>query len=454
MIYAGPNIGSDDYPTFRPLVTADITSLIAAGGGISKSDSGARITISNSGIRNISPGSEAGTLEVNKNGQATIVSIPGLGTAAYHDVEDFSSDAIKYALSDVRGGDALKAKQLSTSSSIRVNLASTSSASFNGTQSSLNPGVTGILPITNGGTGSSAGLTKINNTAQSSQNTVYAPTTAGTANQILVSSGGTAAPTWKATSSGAAYATSTNGPLTFGTLPIAQGGTGNTNFPKNSVLYTENSNTINQIKPLPTGGANRVLMSNDNGSIAWRPSGDVMGSADWSNISGWNNTYVWDTLNTANNLGWQTELGPINKYTHGISGTTIHLCRGSLTQIISGSRNGIYKGNGQQTNSITFDQNWMPRILLIHSPVTWNPYLIIDLFNLNISSSNNPVPRLYPMITNPFFGINSTEVKVDWATSSCKKINITFGYNSSDHGEYIITYFNLENEYYTFCAIA
>lgn len=53
----------------------------------------------------------------------------------------------------------------------------------------------------------------------------YAPTSAGTANQILVSAGDTSAPTWKATASGAAYATSANGALTFGTLPIAQGGT-------------------------------------------------------------------------------------------------------------------------------------------------------------------------------------------------------------------------------------
>ena len=54
----------------------------------------------------------------------------------------------------------------------------------------------------------------------------YAPTSAGTNNQILVSTGG--APGWQATANGAAYATSENGALTFGALPIAQGGTGKT----------------------------------------------------------------------------------------------------------------------------------------------------------------------------------------------------------------------------------
>lgn len=72
------------------------------------------------------------------------------------------------------------------------------------------------------------GLVTVNNASQTRATGIYAPTSAGTANQILVSAGGTAAPTWKATANGAAYATSSNGALTFGTLPVAQGGTGKT----------------------------------------------------------------------------------------------------------------------------------------------------------------------------------------------------------------------------------
>lgn len=72
------------------------------------------------------------------------------------------------------------------------------------------------------------GLVTVNNASQTRATGIYAPTSGGTANQILVSAGSTSAPTWKATANGAAYATSANGALTFGTLPLAQGGTGKT----------------------------------------------------------------------------------------------------------------------------------------------------------------------------------------------------------------------------------
>lgn len=66
----------------------------------------------------------------------------------------------------------------------------------------------------------------------------YAPTESGTANQILVSGGSSTAPSWKATANGAAYATSDNGELTFGTLPVAQGGTGKTAQTAQRLCYT------------------------------------------------------------------------------------------------------------------------------------------------------------------------------------------------------------------------
>ena len=87
------------------------------------------------------------------------------------------------------------------------------------------------------------GLAQINNADQSHADNIYAPTSAGTANQILVSSGGTNAPTWLATAEGAAYATTANGSLTFGTLPIAYGGTNNTTFDEGCVLYYDTTNS-------------------------------------------------------------------------------------------------------------------------------------------------------------------------------------------------------------------
>ena len=49
-------------------------------------------------------------------------------------------------------GQAASAQKLVTARNIRVNLGSTATAAFDGTQN-VTPGVTGVLPITNGGTG-------------------------------------------------------------------------------------------------------------------------------------------------------------------------------------------------------------------------------------------------------------------------------------------------------------
>lgn len=88
------------------------------------------------------------------------------------------------------------------------------------------------------------GLVTVNNASQTRATGIYAPTSAGTANQILVSAGGTSAPTWKATANGAAYATSANGALTFGTLPVAQGGTGKTSWTAYGIVYASSSSAL------------------------------------------------------------------------------------------------------------------------------------------------------------------------------------------------------------------
>ena len=51
-------------------------------------------------------------------------------------------------------GNSDTATKLATARTIRTNLASTSTASFDGTNN-ISPGVTGVLPVANGGTGSS-----------------------------------------------------------------------------------------------------------------------------------------------------------------------------------------------------------------------------------------------------------------------------------------------------------
>ena len=98
------------------------------------------------------------------------------------------------------------------------------------------------------------GLVTVNNASQTRATGIYAPTSAGTANQILVSAGGTSAPTWKATANGAAYATNANGALTFGTLPIAQGGTGQTSVANIQAGKDGDGNTISSTYLKLSGG--------------------------------------------------------------------------------------------------------------------------------------------------------------------------------------------------------
>ena len=84
-----------------------------------------------------------------------------------------------------------------------TNLASTTAA--NVLTASPRPGVTGTLPVGNGGTGRAT----------------------LTSNAVLTGNG-TSAVNMVGTASGALYATSSGGAASFGTLPIAQGGTGST----------------------------------------------------------------------------------------------------------------------------------------------------------------------------------------------------------------------------------
>lgn len=67
-------------------------------------------------------------------------------------MENVSKMIPKYAGSSSAGGSATSAVKLQNARTIQTNLASTSSASFDGT-ANVTPGVTGVLPVANGGTG-------------------------------------------------------------------------------------------------------------------------------------------------------------------------------------------------------------------------------------------------------------------------------------------------------------
>lgn len=122
------------------------------------------------------------------------------------------------------------ASKLATARTIRTNLGSTSTASFDGT-ANITPGITGILAVSHGGTGaSSASTARTNLGAAAAEHThSFTDDITGT---VPVSRGGTGA--WDAgaarTNLGAAAKDHDHSAsdITSGTLSIARGGTGST----------------------------------------------------------------------------------------------------------------------------------------------------------------------------------------------------------------------------------
>jgi hypothetical protein len=92
-------------------------------------------------------------------------------------------------------GVAAKATILETARTIHVNLASTTAASFDGS-TNVSPGVTGILPIANGGTGLSASPSMlINLSSTTAANILVASPRPGVTGTLSIANGGTGATT-------------------------------------------------------------------------------------------------------------------------------------------------------------------------------------------------------------------------------------------------------------------
>ena len=96
--------------------------------------------------------------------------------------------------------------------------ASTTTTIQGGSSSAQTIGVNGTLKVTNGGTGTNTAPTQWG-IIYASTTAKYASTGAGT-NGALLECNATSAPTWKASANGAVYATSANGDLQWGTLPV------------------------------------------------------------------------------------------------------------------------------------------------------------------------------------------------------------------------------------------
>lgn len=220
------------------------------------------------------------------NGSAArIISYNSVGAAS-------SSHTHNYAASNSAGGAANSALQLTNARTVQVNLASSAAASFNGT-ANIAPGVSGILGVGNGGTGTNS---------------------FGYRNAVIIAnpSAANGALSYLRSTAGALYSTGNEVKPVFGTLPVAQGGTGQTSWTNKGVLVASSATTLAQVTP---SGANQILMSNSSSIPSWSnpltsldsmsnipPTSsavyNAMNNIHIENLGPLSSTFVWDTLST------------------------------------------------------------------------------------------------------------------------------------------------------------
>lgn len=152
---------------------------------------------------------------------------------------------------------AYKADILRNARSLKVNLESDSAVSFNGSADATTIGVSGVLDVPNGGTGKSTHTT----------------------NAVLTGNGSSAVKN-VATASGALYATAANGAPKFGTLPVAQGGTGLTANPS-MLINLASTSAANVLAASPRPGVTGTLAVGNGGTgkTSWTQYGLVYASA-------------------------------------------------------------------------------------------------------------------------------------------------------------------------------
>lgn len=212
---------------------------------------------------------------------------------------------------------AYKADILRTARNLQVDLESTSYVSFDGSVDRKNIGISGVLGVANGGTGKST----------------------HTANAVLTGNG-TSAVKNVATASGALYATAANGAPKFGTLPVAQGGTGLTVNPSMLINLASNS-AANVFAASPRPGVTGTLAVGNGGTgkTSWTANALVYAATTTSlgQIDLGTSGYVLQSNGSANAPSW------INATSSNTASTIVkrdgsgNFSAGTITATLSGN---------------------------------------------------------------------------------------------------------------------
>jgi hypothetical protein len=234
-------------------------------------------------------------LEVGGTGQTTAQAAINALAGATTSGQYLRGNGTNVVMAAIQAGDVPTLNQnttgsaatLTTARTIQTDLASTSSASFNGS-ANITPGVTGTLPVGNGGTGQTTytnGQLLIGNTTG---NTLTKATlTAGTGisitngtGSISIASTNNGTVTSVAVSGGTTGLTTSGGPITTsgtitlaGTLAVANGGTGQTTY-TNGQLLIGNTTGNTLTKATLTAGTG-ISITNGTGSITIAATGSA-----------------------------------------------------------------------------------------------------------------------------------------------------------------------------------
>ena len=161
--------------------------------------------------------------------------------------------------------------------------------------------ISGYLPVTAGGTGTTTGPTQ-GGVIYAISNVVYGSIGAGTSGQALLS-GGTGAPTWSSNINGTAGNVS-------GTVAVANGGTGATSATVQGGVIYGSSTTV--MASTVAGTSGQVLTSNGTSAPTWSStlSGNAATATSATNLAG----------GSAGTIAYQTAAGATSQLTAGTSG--------------------------------------------------------------------------------------------------------------------------------------